>query len=95
MFGETGFLHLFSPTPVHFPIYNCATLCPLLAEDLGNHMDIWKLCLIGYDVGKPFRHIALTKFMSSVWQCTVSLTFHDPGWLIFKFFSEANMLGVT
>ena len=58
-------------------------------------MDIWKLCLIGYVVGKPFRHTALTKFLSSVWQCTVSLTFHDPGWLIFKFFSKADMLGVT
>jgi hypothetical protein len=40
--------------------------CPLLADDIEHTKDIWKLCIIGYVVGKFPGHIALNNLISSV-----------------------------
>jgi hypothetical protein len=83
-----------SPALVHFPIFNSASSCPLLEEDFGCNRDIWKFCLIGYVAGKFSGYTALTKLMTSYWNYNVSLSIHNFGWLIFKFHSEADKLGV-
>jgi hypothetical protein len=50
--------------------------------------------LIGYSIGKTFGYTVLGKFMAHVWKCNVTLNLHDSGWLIFRFFLEADMLKV-
>lgn len=61
---------------------------PLFAYDLGHTKDIWKLCIIGYVVGKFLGYIALNNLISSVWKCSAKLIIYDSRWLIYTFHSR-------
>ena len=67
----------------------------LIPEDFGEHRNIWKLCLIGYSIGKTPSYTILGKFIENVWKCSATLHIHDSGWLVFHFSSVADMSRVV
>ena len=58
------------------------------------HKDLWKFSLIGFIAGKFPGYSSLSKFVNSSWKCSVKLSMHDSGWLIFTFTSETDMFEV-
>lgn len=76
-------------TPV-CSFYN-SDVCPLLPEDFSELRDIWKLCLIGYSIGKTPGYAILGKYMANVWKCNATLHIHYSGWLVFRFSSIIDM----
>jgi len=86
-------IHLHS-TLAHYPDFNNAASCPLLADDLEHTRDILKLCIIGYVTGKFLGYTTLNNLISSVWKCFAKLTVHDSRWLIYIFHFEADKLVV-
>ncbi|KAL3583720.1 hypothetical protein D5086_014781 [Populus alba] len=57
-------------------------ICPLLPEDFGDDKDIWKMCLIGYSIGRIPGCTILGKYMANdtkqryvfcYWSCTGNL----------------------
>lgn len=79
------------PDLIHVPMTNNTDSCSLLAGDFGETRNIWKLCLIGYTIGKTPGYTVLGKFMTNVWKCNVTLNIHDSGWLVFIFSSEIDL----
>ena len=58
-------------------------ICPLLPEDFGDNRDNWKMCLIGYSIGRTPGYTIQGKYTTNVWKCNTTLHMHDSGWLIF------------
>ena len=71
--------------------FHHSDICHLLPEDFGELRDIWKLCLIGYTIGRTPGYTILGKFMANAWKCNATLYIHDSGWLIFRFSSATDM----
>nr|XP_034911042.1 uncharacterized protein LOC118046314 [Populus alba] len=71
-----------------------ARQCSLLDEDLDSNCDLWKSCVVGYVDGKFPGYKALHDIVTNTWQCEASLTFHDSGWLVYKFNSVDDKLAV-
>ncbi|KAJ6888330.1 hypothetical protein NC652_029395 [Populus alba x Populus x berolinensis] len=63
-------------------------------EDLDSNCDLWKSCVVGYVDGKFPGYKALHDIVTNTWQCEASLTFHDSGWLVYKFNSVDDKLAV-
>ena len=59
-------------------------------EDFQPQFDVWNLCAVGYISGRNPGFKALYGICSSVWKCEVTLTFHDSGWLIYRFSREED-----
>jgi len=71
--------------------FHHSDICPLSPEDFGELRDIWKLCLIGYTIGRTPGYTILGKYMANAWNCNATLHIHDSGWLIFQFSSASDM----
>jgi hypothetical protein len=46
--------------------FHNSDVCSLLPEDFGELRDIWKLCLIGYSIGKTPGYTILGKYIANV-----------------------------
>ena len=79
---------------MHFPEYTSSTSCHLKETDIGEHIDLWQFCLIGYVAGKFPGFSSLLKFITNSWKHKANFTMHDSGWLIFAFSSELEMLDI-
>jgi len=83
-----------SPALVHFPEYASSASCHLQETNVSALGVKWKLCLIGYVVGKFPGYASLLSYINRTWQHKAHFTMHDSGWLIFAFSSELEMLDV-
>ncbi|KAJ7013945.1 hypothetical protein NC653_003537 [Populus alba x Populus x berolinensis] len=81
----------FDPNFTHACSFHNFDVCSLLHEDFGELRDIWKLCLIGYSIGKTHGYTILGKFMANLWKCNATLHIDVSGWLVFRFSSATNM----
>jgi hypothetical protein len=54
-----------SLTLVHFPEYTSSASCHLKETDIGEHVDLWQFCLIGYVAGKFPGFSSLSKFITN------------------------------
>ena len=66
----------------------------MVDDDLDTKCDYWKMCLVGYIVGRSLGFKALQNLIATTWHCKASLTIHASGWLIFNFANDANKLNV-
>ncbi|KAJ6881824.1 hypothetical protein NC651_028433 [Populus alba x Populus x berolinensis] len=79
---------------IHFSNISTARQCSLIDEDLDSNCDLWKSCVVGYVDGKFPGYKALHDIVTNTWQCEASLTFHESGWLVYKFNSVDDKLAV-
>jgi hypothetical protein len=59
--------------------FHHSDICPLSPEDFGELRDIWKLCLIGYTIGRTPGYTILGKYMANARNCNATLHIHDSG----------------
>jgi hypothetical protein len=83
-----------SPALIHFPEYASSASCHLKETDIGEPVDMWHFCLIGYVAGKFPGFVSLLNLISKNSKHKANFTMHDSGWLIFVFPSKMEMLDI-